>query len=225
MDTQAFWTTVEKIADVFNIGQHPLVRLISEGRATRDQIKHFAIEHYEMTVRDSGPYIAQGYINMARLDAEGAALMADNFVEEAMGGYTHTASHAVLLHEFWEMGLGLPRKELEESSASAAARATNAYFWLLMTHKVRYSGALGILEGGFSLACEKMLAGLQTHYGIKPEALRFFSGHVEADREHSKTGRKLIDRMLTADREREEFLKEARCLAELYWKGWDAMMQ
>lgn len=225
METQAFWTAVEKIADVFNIGQHPLVRLISEGKATRDQIKHFAIEHYEMTVRDSGPYIAQGYINMAKLDAEGAALMADNFVEEAMGGYTHTAGHAALLHEFWEMGLGLPRMELVESSASAAARATNAYFWLLMTHKVRYSGALGILEGGFSHACEKMLAGLQTHYGVTPEALRFFSGHVEADREHSKTGRKLIDRMLTTDREREEFLKEARCMAELYWKGWDAMMQ
>ena len=225
METQAFWTAVEKIADVFNIGQHPLVRLISEGKATRDQIKHFAIEHYEMTVRDSGPYIAQGYINMAKLDAEGAALMADNFVEEAMGGYTHTAGHAALLHEFWEMGLGLPRMELVESSASAAARATNAYFWLLMTHKVRYSGALGILEGGFSHACEKMLAGLQTHYGITPEALRFFSGHVEADREHSKTGRKLIDRMLTTAREREEFLKEARCMAELYWKGWDAMMQ
>jgi pyrroloquinoline quinone (PQQ) biosynthesis protein C len=225
MDTQAFWTAVEKIADVFNIGQHPLVRLIGEGNATRDQIKHFAIEHYEMTVRDSGPYIAQGYINMAKLDAEGAALMAGNFVEEAMGGYTHTAGHAALLHEFWEMGLGLPRKELEESSASAAARAANAYFWLLMTHKVRYSGALGILEGGFSHACEKMLAGLQTHYGVTPEALRFFSGHVEADREHSKTGKKLIDRMLTTAREREEFLKEARCMAELYWKGWDAMMQ
>ena len=225
MDTQAFWTAVEKIADEFNIGQHALVRLISEGKATRDQIKHFAIEHYEMTVRDSGPYIAQGYANMTKLDAEGAALMADNFVEEAMGGYTHTSGHAALLHEFWQMGLGLPRKELEESSASGAARATNAYFWLLMTQKVKYSGVLGILEGGFSVACEKMLAGFQTHYGMKPEALRFFSGHVEADREHSKTGRKLIDRMLTTAREREEFLKEARCMGELYWKGWDAMIQ
>lgn len=225
MDTQAFWTAVENIASEFNIVQHPLVRLISEGKATRDQIKNFAIEHYEMTVRDSGPYIANGYINMAKLDAEGAALMADNFVEEAMGGYTHTTGHAALLVEFWEKGLGLPFKELEESSASAAARATNAYFWLLVTQKVKYSGALGILEGGFSQAAEKMLAGLQTHYGMKPEALRFFSGHVEADREHSKTGRKLIDRMLTTERDRQEFLKEARCMGELYWKGWDAMVR
>lgn len=225
MERQAFWQEVEKIADEFNISRHPLVQLISEGKATRDQIKRFAIEHYEMTVRDSGPYIAQGYVNMAKVDTLGAELMAENFVEEAMGEHTHTNGHCELLYEFWEKGLGLPRKELEESSASAAARAMNAYFWLMMTHKIKYSGALGILEGGFSQACEKMLAGLQRHYGIKPEALRFFSGHIEADKEHAQTGRQLIERLLTTDREQREFLKEARCLAELYWKGWDAMLQ
>jgi pyrroloquinoline quinone (PQQ) biosynthesis protein C len=225
MDTQTFWREVEKIADEFNIGRHPLVQLVGEGKATREQIKQFAIEHYEMTVRDSGPYIAQGYISMSKLDGEGANLMADNFAEEAMGAHTHTAGHAGLLHEFWEKGLGLPRTELEQSSASAAARTLNAYFWLMMTHKIRYSGALGMLEGGFSVACEKMFAGLQTHYGMKPEALRFFSGHVEADREHAHTGKKLIERLLTTDHDQREFLKEACCIAELYWKGWDAMLQ
>ncbi len=225
MDTQTFWREVEKIADEFNIGRHPLAQRISEGKATRDQIKQFAIEHYEMTVRDSGPYIAQGYISMSKVDSEGAELMADNFAEEAMGSYTHTAGHVGLLYEFWEKGLGLPRKELEESSASAAARTLNAYFWLLMTHKVRYSGALGMLEGGFSSACEKIFNGLQTHYGMKPEALRFFSGHIEADREHAHTGKKLMERLLTTDHDQREFLKEARCIAELYWKGWDAMLQ
>jgi pyrroloquinoline quinone (PQQ) biosynthesis protein C len=225
MDTQTFWQRVEQIADEFNIGRHPLVQRISEGTATREQIRQFAIEHYEMTVRDSGPYIAQGYVSMASVDKEGAEMMAENFAEEAMGLHTHTTGHAELLFEFWEKGLGLTRKELEESSASPAARAMNAYFWLLMTRKARYSGALGILEGGFSQACEKMLAGLQTHYGMKPDALRFFSGHVEADREHAQTGRKMIERLLTTERDRQEFLKEARCAAELYWKGWDAMLQ
>ena len=225
MDMQTFWHEVEKIADEFNIGRHPLVQRINEGKASRDQIKQFAIEHYEMTVRDSGPYIAQGYVNMAKVDALGAEMMAENFVEEAMGEHTHTGGHCELLYEFWEKGLGLPRQELATSSAAAAARTMNAYFWHLMTNKIKYSGALGILEGGFSHACEKMLAGLQTHYGMKSEALRFFSGHVEADREHGKTGRKLIEKLLTSERDRQEFLKEARCLAELYWKGWDAMLQ
>ncbi len=224
MESQAFWQEVERIAEEFSIARHPLVGLIHRGEARREQIRQFAVEHYEMTVRDSGPYIAQGYISMSRLDPEGARMMAENFAEEAMGLYTHTAGHAELLFEFWEKGLGLPRKELEESSASAAARTLNAYFWMLMTHKVRYSGALGVLEGGFSKACEKMLEGLQAHYHISPDALRFFSGHIEADREHAQTGRKLIERLLTTERERQEFLREARCVAELYWKGWDAML-
>ena len=46
MDMQTFWREVEKIADEFNIGRHPLVQEINEGKATRDQIKQFAIEHY-----------------------------------------------------------------------------------------------------------------------------------------------------------------------------------
>ena len=225
MDTQAFWSQVESIAEEFNIGRHPLATAVKEGKATRDQIKNFAIEHYEMTVRDSGHYIAQGYISMAQIDKEGAQLMAENFVEEAMGMYTHTASHTELLFEFWEKGLGLPRQQLEQSSASPASRAMNAYFWMLVSRKAKYSGALGVLEGGFSQAAEKIFEGLQTHYHVAPEALRFFSGHIEADREHAQTGRKLIDRLLTTDQEREEFIKEARCAAELYWKGWDAMLQ
>ena len=117
-----------------------------------------------------------------------------------------------------------PRKELEESSASLAARTLNAYFWLMVTQKVKYSGALGVLEGGFSQAWEKMVAGLQKHYGLPPEAVRFFSGHSEADREHAQTGRKLVELLLTTERDRQEFLKEARCAAELYWQGWDAML-
>lgn len=224
MEMQAFWQGVEQIASEYNIGKHPLAQLIQEGKATRQQIKQFAIEHYEMTVRDSGPYIATGYINMSKLNADGAELMADNFVEEAMGAHTHTGGHCALLLEFWEKGLGLPRQELVESSASSAARAMNAYFWHLMTNKIKFSGALGMLEGGFSHACEKIFEGLQKHYGIKPEALRFFSGHIEADREHAQAGRKLVERLLTTERDRQEFLREARCAGDLYWKGWDAMI-
>lgn len=225
MDLQTFWHEVEKLADELNIGHHPYVQAVYEGKASRQQLLQFAIEHYEMTVRDSGPYIAQGYCSMAKLDPVGAELMAENFAEEAMGLYTHTAGHAALLFEFWEKGLGLPRAALEQSSASPAARALNAYFWIMMTNKVRYSGAAGILEGGFSQAAEKMLSGLQKHYGMKPDTLRFFSGHVEADREHSRTGRKLIERLLTTDSDRNEFLVEVRCFGELYWKGWDAMLR
>lgn len=225
MDTQTFWQEIGKISSEFDISNHPLVNAIHAGTAPTDHIKQFAVEHYEMTVRDSGGYMAQGYISMRNIDKEGAGLMAENFAEEAMGLYTQTTSHTELLFEFWEQALGLSRAELEESSATPAARAMNAYFWIMMTHKARYAGAIGMLEGGFSQACEKMLDGFQKHYDMKPGQLRFFSGHIEADREHAAVGKTMIERLMISDRDRHEFLKEAGCVAELYWKGWDAMLQ
>jgi pyrroloquinoline-quinone synthase len=225
MDREEFWSEVEAIAGRFNIAQHPYVDLVCDGKASPDQLAGFAVEHYEMTVRDSGGYMARGYISMLDIDGEGAALMAENFAEEAMGLFTKTAGHVELLYEFWERGLGKARQALVDSSASPAARAMNAYFWILMTHKTRFAGSLGLLEGGFSQACERLLEAFQTHYGMRPEQLRFFSGHIEADKEHAATGRKIADRLLVSDRDRREFIVEAACIGELYWKGWDAMLE
>jgi pyrroloquinoline quinone (PQQ) biosynthesis protein C len=224
MDAKAFWEEVARTAEERNIARHPLVAAVRDGRATREQLRRFAVEHWHMTVKDAGPYMAQAYISMLDLDAEGAQRVAHNFAEEALGLHTRTAGHDALLVEFWEEGLGLPRKELEASSPSPASRAANAYFWFIASRRTRYVGALGIGEGGFSQACEQMFAGLRQHHDMPDSALRFFSGHVEADREHAETGRELIARLLSSDVEQREFLAHARCMAELYWRGWDSML-
>jgi pyrroloquinoline quinone (PQQ) biosynthesis protein C len=224
MEPAAFWSELEAVAQRWSIARHPLVARVEAGLASREELRRFAVEHYHMTVRDAGPYIAQAYLSMASLDAEAARLLAHNFAEEALGLQTGTAGHDELLFEFWERGLGRARKELEESVPSPAARASNAYFWFLVSRRPRCIGALGVGEGGFSQACEKLLAGLRTHYALPEEALRFFAGHVEADREHAETGRSLIGRLLQTDAQRREFLDSARTMAELYWKGWDAML-
>ena len=44
MDMQAFWQGVERIADEFNIGKHPLAQLVSEGKASKRQITQFAFD-------------------------------------------------------------------------------------------------------------------------------------------------------------------------------------
>lgn len=224
MEREAFWAEVEAIATRYDISTHPYVDRVCDGKANPEELAAFAVEHFEMTVRDSGPYMARGYISMLELDEAGAALMVENFAEEAAGLFSHTAGHAALLYEFWEQGLGRPRAALDASSASASARAMNAYFYLLMTHKARFAGCLGLLEGGFSKACERLLAAYQTHYGMRADQLRFFSTHIEADREHAAAGRAIADRLLTTERERVEFLREAECVGQLYWRGWDAML-
>ena len=37
MDMQTFWQGVERIADEFNIGKHPLAQLVHDGKATKQQ--------------------------------------------------------------------------------------------------------------------------------------------------------------------------------------------
>ena len=223
MDITTLWKNLDELNDALGISSHPLHEMIREGTATLEHIKGFAIQHYEMTIRDSGPYMAQGYINMSKLDSAGADLLAENFAEEAMGLFSNTIGHREQLHEFWA-ALGLPESELIEAIASPEARAFNAFFWALMTQKIRYSGALGLLEGEFVTAAENMYRGLQEHYGMTSEQLRFFSTHIEADREHAETGKKLIERLLPEPLHRANFLNEARCGVELYRRAWDTMM-
>ena len=40
------------------------------------------------------------------------------------------------------------------------------------------------------------MQGMERHYGIKPEHLRFLSVHYEADKEHGEGGHRLIDRFV-----------------------------
>jgi len=223
MDMDTLWQEIGAVNGELGISNHPLHQMIRDGSANMEHIKGFAIQHYEMTIRDSGPYMAQGYISMSEIDDQGARLIAENFAEEAMGLFSKTTGHCELLHEFWE-ALGLPLSELQDAIASPAARAFNACFWVLMTQKVRYSGALGLLEGEFVTAAENMFQGLQKHYGLKPEQLRFFSTHIEADREHAETGKKLVTRLLSEPSHRANFVAEARCAIELYRRAWDSMM-
>jgi len=225
MEMGAFWDEVARVGERWSIANHPFVALVRDGRATRAQLERFAVEHYHMTVKDAGPYMAQAYIGMLELDPAGAQRLAHGFAEEALGLETRTAGHDELLIEFWERALGRPRKELETSTPSPASRAANAYFWFIASRRPRHVGALGVGEGGFSLACEQMLAGLRGHYELADSALRFFSGHVEADREHAETGRELIARLLTHDADQREFLEQACTMGELYWRGWDAMLE
>lgn len=50
----------------------------------------------------------------------------------------------------------------------------------------------------------QLLEGIEKHYRFSPEASLFFSVHAEADKEHSETGKALVERLVATDRERQE---------------------
>jgi len=161
---------------------------------------------------------------MIDLDPQGAAMMAENFAEETLGLLSQSAGHPELMFEYWEKGLRLPRQELIESSGSPASRMFNAFAWRTMSLRPRYIGALGLVEAIELPSHLQLLAGVEKHYGFPADAVRFFSVHAEADKEHAATGRKLVERLVRTEREQREFLIEARCLVDLFKQGFDAML-
>jgi pyrroloquinoline quinone (PQQ) biosynthesis protein C len=224
MDKAVFHAEIDRIVGEYRLNQHPYVKLVNEGRATREQLKGYPIQHYEMTGRDSAPLSATAYLKMYDIDQKVAHGSAKGFAEEALGLYSHSAGHTELLFELWEGGLGLPREQLINSIGSDDSRAFNACLYRIIHLKPQFVGAIGLCEEIEVEAYKMLQEGLERHYGLKPEHTRFLSVHYEADKEHGEGGHRMIDRFVTGSGREGEFLAEARTLARFFWKGFDSMM-
>src|SRR5713226_3967683 len=99
MGTATFHNAINRIVSEHRLNQHPYVQLVSTGKAARDQLKGYPIQHYEMTVRDSAPLSAVAYLKVRELDEKIGHGMAKGFAEEALGLYSNSASHTELLFE------------------------------------------------------------------------------------------------------------------------------
>src|ERR1700732_3465353 len=118
MNEATFHSKIDRIVAEHRLNQHPYVKRVYEGRASREQLKGYPIQHYEMTVRDSAPLSATAYLKMHDIDQKVAHGSAKGFAEEALGLYSHSAGHTELLFELWEGGLRLPRAQLINAIAS-----------------------------------------------------------------------------------------------------------
>lgn len=221
MDAATFRRELNKLSAEFKLDKHPYMQLVYTGKATREQLKHYPIQHYEMTVRDADLLGAESFLRMREIDPVAARDRAANFAEEALGIFSKSAGHLELLFELWEGGLGLPRQQLVEAQASDDARIMNALLHRLRKVKPRFMGAFGLLEEMEVEGYLKIYEGLQRHYHIDPKHLRFLWVHYEADKDHGESGHALIERFVVGSGHEEDFLSEARLLMSQFWKGFE----
>jgi pyrroloquinoline quinone (PQQ) biosynthesis protein C len=224
MNQEMFHAEISRIVAEHRLDQHPYVKLVNEGKATRAQLKGYPIQHYEMTVRDSAPLSAVAYLKMYEIDKKIARGSAKGFAEEALGLYSHSAGHTELLFELWEGGLGLGREQLTNSIGSEEARAFNACMYRIIHLKPQFVGSIGLCEEIEVPAYKMIQEGLERHYGLGSEHTRFLSVHYEADKQHGEGGHRMIDRFVTGTGREVEFLAEARTMARFFWKGFDSML-
>lgn len=175
---------------------HPFVRAVSRGTASMEQIRKWAIQDYQF--RRAVPRIAM-LRYLACTDPEIAARLYEVVEDETRGLRPGSVGHADMFVEFAE-SIGITRKELE-SAKLLPATAAHLYYAELIIHTlpwfVMMAAQIGA-EGTFPPAVAALGKGFLTHYGMKPESVRFFTVHEEADAEHATLAEDIAVRYITS---------------------------
>ena len=224
MDKKTFERELGDIVSEYDMRNHPFMQAVGAGKASLTHIRQYAINQYEITVRDAAAFTAHAFLKLQGIDRDAAEGMALNFAEEALGIVSKTAAHDKLLFELWERGLGLPLKELTGAIATEEARQSNAMYWRIISIKPHMLGIFGLGEESSVYANKLMAESLVKHYGMTEENVRFFAVHYEADQEHAETGRDIIGRLIQPGDEA-EFIAEGRLLLHSYWKAIESVMR
>jgi pyrroloquinoline quinone (PQQ) biosynthesis protein C len=177
---------------------HPFVRAVTEGKASLEQIRRWALQDYQF--RRAVPRIAM-LRYLACSDPEFARRLYGVVEEETRGLDTGSAGHCDMFVEFAE-SIGIARKELETVELRPAT-AAHLYYAELVIHTfpwfVVMAAQIGA-EGTFPPAAGALGQGFIKKYGMKPGAVRFFTVHCEADEEHGTLAEEIALGYITSPR-------------------------
>jgi pyrroloquinoline-quinone synthase len=175
---------------------HPFVRAVCEGRASMEQIRQWALQDYQF--RRAVPRIAMlRYLACTDLVFQ---LKLYEVVEDEMKGLRPgSVGHPEMFVEFGG-ALGLSRTELETASLRPAT-AAHLYYTELIIHTLPWFVVMAAqisAEGTFSPAAAALGHAFIKQYGMKPESVRFFTVHVQADAEHGSLAEEIARAYITS---------------------------
>jgi pyrroloquinoline-quinone synthase len=198
--------------------RHPFVHAVNEGRASLEHIQEWARQDYQF--RRAVPRLAM-LRYLACTDPEIAERLYEVVEEETQGLTTGSAGHVDMFREF-AAALGLTADELD-SAPLRPATAAHLYWVELIVHTQPWfivMAAQMAAEGTAPAAMAALARGFTAHYGLSPEAVRFFTVHVDADEDHGSIAELIAERYLTSP----ELQAQARATAlrrlELQYDVW-----
>src|SRR5919205_1382273 len=174
--------------------KHPFLKAVCNGTATMEQIRAWAIQDYQF--RAAVPRIAM-LRYLACSDPEIARKLWGVVEEETRGMDTGTAGHNELAIRFAE-SIGLTRSQLENAELRPST-AAHLYYVELIIHTLPWFVVMSIqigAEGTFGPAAAALGKGFIEKYHMKPEDVRFFTVHSEADEEHGTLAEDIATRYL-----------------------------
>src|SRR5437764_2190024 len=169
--------------------KHPFYLAWTRGELSKETLVDYAKQYYHH-VAAFPTYLSAVH---ARCDDQAMRkqLLA-NLIDEEAGSPNHP--------ELWKQfatGLGISAEEVTNTSQQPETSNLIETFRNVCRDRTIVEGlaALYAYENQIPEICESKIDGLKKHYGISdPEQYRYFSVHIEADREHSAGEREMLNR-------------------------------
>ena len=197
---------------------HPFVRAVCAGRASKEQIRQWALQDYQF--RRAVPRLAMLRF-LACSDPVFQVKLYEVVEEETRGLRPGSMGHPDMFVEF-AAALGLEREELETAPLRPAT-AAHLYYSELIVHTLPWFVVMAAqmsAEGTFAPAAAALGKAFIEQYGMKPESVRFFTVHVDADAEHGSLAEEIAESYLTSPALQTQTREVALRRLELLYDAW-----
>jgi pyrroloquinoline-quinone synthase len=215
---------LQSLVEQKHLLKHPFYVAWTEGKLTREHLKHYAIQYFQ-NVLAFPTYVSAVHFNTPHVGTSIAMRqeILENLIEEERGSQNHPA----LWQRFAE-ALGATESELTETEALPTTDNLISTFRHLCLNSPFYAGlaALYAYESQIPAVATTKIDGLQRFYGMtNPQEYRFFTVHQSADEYHSEAELKLIEQYADTPEKQAEVLNVAAQAAEALWQFLDGVYE
>ncbi len=208
-----------------NVLTHPSMRALAEGRLPLEGLRSWALQFWHC-IANSARSFATIHANLPDEDLDLRRELAANIFEEDAGGISGTDNHNELFLQFCA-AIGLSRDDVRGGRRGPEAEALMGEFQVrAMTREeaLEWLCIRGVgMERANASICQAMGEALRKHYGLAPDATRFFDMHAIEDVEHGDFAIKVLRRLGNSEARRADLETKILGGAELFYRMWDAM--
>ncbi|ABI59797.1 4-aminobenzoate synthase [Nitrosomonas eutropha] len=227
MAINIFKQQVDSIIQSKHLLQHPFYIAWTEGKLTREQLRHYA-EQYFYNVLAEPTYLSAVHFNTPHFhneencgDISVRQEVLKNLIDEEHGEKNHPA-----LWKAFAFALGANDASLAKADALPETENLVSTFRDICINESFYAGlaALHAFESQVPDIAAVKIDGLAKFYDMKnPEDYEFFSVHQTADIFHSQAEWAIIERFADTPEKQAEVLAATRRACDALWKFLDGI--
>ena len=203
--------------------QHPWVKKFERGELTREQIRGWIEQFYQVVGKDIHRIMGGFYFKCP--DPAIRQEIVENLLEEEQGKVSGTAGHPELCIRL-AVALGSSRERIQNLEPLPETRALRCWYELAMAPSTPFIDALAMGVAGEAQlpgAAARFTEVLEQKYGLTHEQTAFWWVHDEMDREHSDGAYHALAKMATTDDDQRRARSAVKGYLDLWWLFFDGL--